>query len=37
MGDNDFSFIITIASAVVIIGIVVAMTVVTWALLFMLS
>ena len=37
MGDNDFSFIITIASAVVIIGIVVAMAVVTWALLFMLS
>ena len=37
MGDNDFSFIITIASAVVMIGIVVAMTVVTWALLFMLS
>lgn len=29
MGDNDFSFIITIAFAVVMIGIVVAMAVVT--------
>lgn len=37
MGDNDFPFIITIASAVVVIGIVVGMTAVTWALLFMLS
>ncbi len=37
MGDNDFTFIITIALAVVVIGIVVGMTAVTWALLFMLS
>lgn len=37
MGDNDFAVFITIAFAVVIIGIVVAMAVVTWAFMFMLS
>ena len=37
MGDNDFSFFITIAFAAVIIGIVVAMAVVTWALMFILA
>lgn len=37
MGDNDFAVFITIAFAAVIIGIVVAMAVVTWALMFALS
>ncbi len=37
MGDNDFAVFITIAFAAVIIGIVVAMAVVTWALMFILS
>lgn len=37
MDDNDFPMLITIASAVIVIGIVVAMTAVTWAFLLVLS